>query len=201
MTSNSNFLFQIQTNPEHILLLEEKYKNFIKKEGVYEPEWLTGDSSEYIPFKPLRYLIENDLVVKDSDGDWILIQYSFGATNTKEFFHWEKTGYKRIWSIYKWKSDVDLDERYTFYSIETKKGLNKKFLTIKLNNHEYSKHIYSNEYWVETVNRTGGYDGYGENQLYYKNSLRTTSGKIPVKIGKKVQELKDKGIEFGFYKF
>jgi hypothetical protein len=26
-------------------------------------------------------------------------------------------------------------------------------------------------------------------------------GKFPVKIGKKVQELRDKGIEFGYYKF
>jgi hypothetical protein len=188
-------------NLKHVLLLEEKYKKFIKKEGIYEPKWITEDISEYNPFKPLRYLIENNLVVKDDDGDWILVKYSFGFTNTEEFFHWKKTGYQRVWSIYKWKPDVDLDERHTFYSIETKNGLNKKILTIRLNNHEYSKHTYSNGYWVETVNRTGRDDGYGENQLHYKDSLGTTSGKMPIKIGKKIQETKGKGMELGFYKF
>tara|TARA_R110000803_G_scaffold95937_1_gene164021 strand:+ start:146 stop:751 length:606 start_codon:yes stop_codon:yes gene_type:complete len=201
MTNNQNFLSQIETHPEQTLLLEKNYEKFIKKEGIYEPEWITESFSEYKSFKPLRYLIENNLVVKDDDGDWILVQYSFGTTNTEEFFHWEKTGYQRVWSIFKWKSDTDLDENHTYYSIETKDGWNRKYLKILLNNHGYSKHIHPNGFWVETVNRTGRDDGYGENQLYYKDSLGNTSGKMPVKIGKKVQEIKDKGIEFGFYKF
>lgn len=201
MTNNSNFLPQIQTNSEHTLLLEEKYKNFIKKEGIYEPEWKSYNISEYEPFKPLRYLIENNLVVKDEDGDWILVQYSFGVTNTEEFFHWEKTGYRRIWNIYKWKPDTNLDERDTSYSFESKDGRSRKHLQVELNRHYYSKHIHSNGFWVETIQRIGIDDGYGENQLYYRDSLGNTSGKMPVKIGRKIQELKDKGIEFGFYKF
>jgi hypothetical protein len=181
--------------------LEEKYKNFIKKEGIYEPEWKTESFSEYKPFKPLRYLIENNLVVKDENEDWILVQYSFGATNTEEFFHWEKTGYQRIWSIYKWKPDTNLDEKDTYYSFESKSGLSRKCLKVKLNRHSYSKHIHSNGFWVETIQRLGVNDGYGEGQLYYKDPIGNTSGKMPVKIGRKIQELKDKGIEFGFYKF
>jgi hypothetical protein len=198
MTNNS----QVQTKAEYALLLEEKYKNLIKKEGVYEPEWKTEKYDEYKPFKSLRYLIENDLVAKDEDGDWYLVQYSFGFTNTEEYFHWKKTGYQRVWSIYKWKPDTDLDEDDTSYLFESKNGCSRKHLKVKLNKHYYSKHTYSDDgYWSETIQRIGVDDGFGGGQLYYKDSLNITSGKMPVKIGKKIQELKDKKIEFGFYKF
>lgn len=201
MTSNSNSPTQKESILEQTLLLEKKYEKFIKKEGIYEPKWIPEILTRSNAFKPLRYLIENNLVVKDDDGDWILVQYSFGTTNTEEFFHWEKTGYQRVWSVFKWKSDTNLDEEHTYYSMETKDGWNRKYLKVLLNNHEYSKHTQLNGFWVETVTRMGIDDGYGSNQLYYKDSLGKIIGKMPLKIGKKVQEVKDKGIEFGYYKF
>ena len=171
MTNNS----QVQTKAKYALFLEEKYKNFIKKEGVYEPEWKTEKYDEYKPFKSLRYLIENDLVVKDETGDWILVQYGFGTTNTEEYFHWKKTGYQRVWSIYKWKPDTDLDEKDTYYLFESKNVCSIKHLKIKSNKHYYSKHTYSDDgYWSETIQRLGVDDGFGGGQLYYKDSLNIT---------------------------
>jgi hypothetical protein len=172
--------------------------NFINEEGIYQPEL---GSPSVLSHKSLKYLIENDLVFQDENGDWILVEYSTGTTNSEDWFHWEKTGYKRSWSFHKWKHDTDLDGPHTCCSIETKEGWDKKYLTVKLNNHKYSRFTHPNGYWSETIIRTDICGGYGEEQLYYKDSLGTTSGKMPVKIGKKVQGLKDKGIEFGFYKF
>ena len=198
MTNNSNFLFQIQPNHEHTLLLEEKYKNFIKKEGIYEPE---SQPSCFLTHKPLRYLIENNFVFQDENQDWVLVKYSEGISNGEDWHHWLKTGYKRSWSVHRWKSDTNLDEIHTPYSCKTKDGWDRKYLKVKLNKHYYSKHVHSNGFWVETIQRLDVNDGYGEGQLYYRDSIGNISGKMLVKIGRKIQELKDKGIEFGFYKF
>jgi hypothetical protein len=200
MKNNSNILLQIQNDNEHALFLEKKYKNYTKKEGIYNPgpKWkmkLYPDSEQY---RSLRYLIENNLVVKSEDGDYILVLYCFGATNTEEFFHWEKTGYERVWTVYKWKQDTNLDEEDTYYSFETKFGEDVKYFKVKLNKHYYSKAIHFNGFWVETIEKIGGSGG---GQLYYKDSLGNTSGKMPVKIGGKIKELNDKGIKLGFYKF
>ena len=171
---------------------------FINEEGIYEPE---NRPPDFLTHKPLRYLIENNFVFQDENQDWVLVGYSEGISNGEDWHHWLKTGYKRSWDVHRWKSDTNLDEICTSYSCETKGGWDRKYFKVRLNNHEYFQILHPNGYWVETVSRTDIEEAYGEEQLYYKNKDRLTSGKMPVKIGRKIQELKDKGIEFGFYKF
>ena len=197
---NLNFLAQIEEYPEMTPILENKYQGFIKKEGIYEP-WGKDITEKYLPHKSLKYLIENNLVTQDKNGDWILIEYSAGVSNSPDWLHWLETGCKRNWSIYKWKQDTDINEKFTFYSMETKDGWNRTYLSVKLNNHLYSRITNPNGFWVETVERTDICDGSGKEQLYYKDNFGSIQGKMPVKIEKKIQELKNKNIKFGYYKF
>jgi uncharacterized protein (DUF1919 family) len=164
---------------------------FINEEGIYEPEMRSPD---FLTHKPLKYLIENNLVFQDENGDWVLVEYCEGTSNEEDWNHWRKTGYKRSWSVTRWESNVNLNELNTSYSIETKDGWDRKYFKIKLNNHFYFQIINPDGYWSETVTRTDIDGGYGDAQLYYQNKLEPTLNKIPVKIGKKVQELKNKGI-------
>ncbi len=202
---NSNFLAQILKYPELSQAIEEEYKDFIIKEGIFEPYDPNNRSSNpdknFICFKPLRYLIENNFVTQDKNGDWILIDYNEGTSNESLFHHWMNTGYKTNWDITKWKQDTDLDESHSFYFVASKEGYIRSNLDIILNNHHYERNTYPNGFWAETVRRTDICDAWGKEQLYYGDAFGATQGKIPVKIGKKIQEIKNKGIEFGFYKF
>ena len=177
----------------------EAIPSYIKEEGIYQPKtpdnpFGTPKFLFSLPFQPLRYLIENDHVFQDENGDWVLVRYGCGSRDTEDYSHWEKTGYTRDWSILKWGPDVDLDESYTHHYQCSKSGYNRKYFKVQLNNHYYSRIIRLDGYWSEGVDR--GYD-----TIYYGDSMGICKGKFPVKIGKKIQELRDKGIEFGFYKF
>ena len=177
--------------------------SYIKEEGIYLPKSPDNPLGkppyaslypQHISDQPLKYLIEKGHVFQDENGDWVLVEYSWGCTNTEDYFHWEKTGYQRDWSIFKWEPDVDLDQSDTCYQQYSKTGWDRKHFKVRLNTHYYSRTTHPDGYWSETVER-------GLDQLYYRNSMGLCEGKFPVKIGKKVQELRDKGIEFGFYKF
>jgi hypothetical protein len=173
--------------------------SYIKEEGVYAPKspdnlWGTPNSHFFLEDKPLRYLIENDHVFQDENGDWVLVKYSCGWMDTEDYSHWEKTGYARDWGIFKWQPDTDLDEPFTHYYHCDKSGREVKHFRVTLNSHYYDRIIRSSGYWSEGVDRKC-------NTIYYGDSMGNFHGKFPVKIGKKVQELRDKGIEFGYYKF
>jgi hypothetical protein len=181
----------------------EAIPSYIKEEGLYLPKtpdnpWgMVPDELRFVfhtSKQPLKYLIENGHVFQDENKDWVLVRYSWGATNTEDYFHWEKTGYQRLWKIWKWDPNVDLDQSDTYYYVRPSGRGGSHHFKVRLNNHYYHRVTHPNGYWVETVER-------GLNQLYYKNSMGLCEGKFPVKIGKKVQELRDKGIEFGYYKF
>jgi hypothetical protein len=165
------------------------------EEGIHESQ-----QTEFHNHLPLKILIENNAVEQDENGDWVMISYSRGMTNSKEWFTWMETGYLTDWSISKWKHDTDRDEIFTCYRIENKDCIPREFLTIANKHHRYCKDLFEGDsFWTEEIVslKTGDW-----NQVYYNCSLRTPqSGKIPVKLGKKIQEIKDKGIVSGFYRF
>ena len=176
---------------------------FIDEKGLYQPQKSTGDlgnqpDSKYqcMMHVPLKHLIENNYVFQDENEDWILVEYYAGELNSIDYINWIKTGYKKHWQVCRWKKDVNQDEISTLYSQETSCGWDRNYFRVELNNHTYRRIIHPNGYWVEKVDRIDNCD-----QLYYKNAYDRTSGKMPIKIGKKIQELRDQGLEVGFYKF
>ena len=163
------------------------------EKGIHESQ-----QSLWSPYDPLKVLIENNQVEQDDNGDWVMICYHWGYTNSKEHFHYMETGYLTDWTIYKWKHDVDQNERHTSYRTEAKDCIPREYLTIVNENHRYSKDLYEDDdFWTEGIESI---KNSSRLPLYYKDSLGNKNGKIPVKIGKKIQEIKDKGIISGFYK-
>ena len=74
------------------------------QEGIHESQ-----QTEYHAHLPLGVLIENNAVEQDKNGDWVMIEYSRGYTNSKEWFTWMETRHLTDWSITKWKADTDRD--------------------------------------------------------------------------------------------
>lgn len=167
------------------------------QEGIHESQ-----QSEFHAHLPLGILIENKAVEQDENGDWVMIEYSRGYTNSKEWFTWMETGHLTDWSITKWKADTDRDEAASYYRIENKDCIPREFLTIVNKHHRYERFLYEDEdnFWTENILslKTPDLNPIG----YYDCSLDGyRQGKMPVKIGKCIQEIKDKGIISGFYKF
>ena len=164
------------------------------EEGIHESQ-----QSKYHSHLPLKILIENNAVEQDENGDWVMISYSRGYTNSKEWFTWMETGYLTDWCINRWKHDTDRDEICSFYRLENKDCIPREFLTIVNKHHRYSKYLFEgDDFWTEGIVslKTEDWD-----QIYYGDSLGGKNRKIPVKIGKCIQEVRDKGIVSGFYKF
>jgi hypothetical protein len=164
------------------------------EEGIHESQQF-----KYHHHFPLKTLIENNVVEQDENGDWVMISYGRGMTNSKEYFHYLETGYLTNWYIIKWKHDADQDETNTCYRIEYKNHTSREFLTIVNKHHRYSRYLFEGDnFWTEEIVslKTGDWD-----QIYYRDSLNKKSRKVPVKLGKNIQEIKDKGIVSGFYKF
>jgi hypothetical protein len=165
------------------------------QEGIHESQ-----QSEYHHHLPLGVLIENKAVEQDENGDWVMIEYSRGYTNSKEWFTWMETGHLTDWGIIKWKYDTDRDGVGSYYRIENKDCIPREFLTIVNKHHRYVKHLFEGDsFWSESIVslKTKDWD-----QIYYDCSLNGYKRRrIPVKIGKCIQEIKDKGIISGFYKF
>lgn len=163
------------------------------QEGIHESQ-----QTEFHHHLPLGVLIENKAVEQDENRDWVMITYGRGMTNSKEWFTWMETGYLTNWHITKWKHDADQDEIGTAYRYESKDLVPREFLTIVNKHHRYSRHLFEgDDFWTENIVslKTGDWD-----QIYYRDSLGGKNGEIPIKIGKKIQEIKDKGIVSGFYK-
>jgi hypothetical protein len=193
-----------------MLEIPKSLVKFIKEEGEYDPEF-GSQPGKGLTHHPLRYLIENNHVFQDENKDWVMITYSHGVTNGECFNHWLKTGYKTNWIIDRWKPDTNLDIKHSCYSHMEKEGWDTEFFSVIFKNHEYCRITrnsvdkeclsFFRHKWTETVKRLDIDGSYGEEQLYYRDSSNFTQRKMPVKIGKKVQELRDKGIENGVYEF
>ena len=193
-----------------MLEIPKSLVKFIKEEGEYDLKF-GFQPGEGLAHHPLRYLIENNHVFQDENKDWVMITYDHGITNGECFNHWLETGYQKNWIITRWKSDTDLDIKHSHYASMDKEGWDTEVFRVRFKNHEYRRITYNSvdkehlpfiRYkWIETVRRLDIDGSYGEEQLYYRNSSNFTQGKMPVKIGKKVQELRDKGIENGVYEF
>ena len=166
------------------------------QEGIHESQ-----QTEYHAHLPLGVLIENNAVEQDKNGDWVMIEYSRGYTNSKEWFTWMETRHLTDWSITKWKADTDRDEIASYYRIENKDCIPRELLTIVNKHHRYERHLFEgDEFWAEHILSLKTKDLNPIN--YYDCSLNGYKrGKIPVKIGKHIQEIRDKGIVSGFYKF
>jgi hypothetical protein len=164
------------------------------EEGIHESQ-----QTEYYVHLPLGILIENNAVQQDENGDWVMIKYNRGYTNSKEWFTWMETGYLTDWCITKWKHDTNRDETSSYYRDESKDCIPREFLTIVNKHHRYYRYLSEGDsFWVDGIVSLKTEDGY---PIYYEDSLGGKNGKIPVKIGKCIQEIRDKGIVSGFYKF
>jgi hypothetical protein len=167
------------------------------EEGIHESQ-----QTEYHSHLPLGILIENNAVQQDKNGDWVMIGYSRGYTNSKEWFTWMETGYLTDWCITKWKHDTNRDETSSYYRDENKDCIPREYLTIVNKHHRYSRYLFEDDdnFWSEGIVSLKTKDWNPIN--YYDCSLNGyRRGKIPVKIGKCIQEIRDKGIVSGFYKF